>query len=247
MCGVQQLPEDIDVPVVDVTPAVGHGTEPLGTTADRLCVVISGNGLSPPVVSSVDPTGIPIRAVVDREPTLGDDADAVALEAAVPLEQVPDAVPEMPAPSNSAVGADVPAIAPVADDSPLIAPVGAVELPAPPAEHTVADVVMPGVDGFIAVGLTPGVASSVAPIGMPVVPTAVAGPSPSGDVMPSGGVTGAMPTWAKAMPRSSSDQAMAAIKMPFMACILLLARMVRAANAVRYEHAGSGMRLKTDS
>jgi hypothetical protein len=195
---------------------VGHGTVPLETMAGWFCVVISGNGLSPPVASSVEPSGTPSRPTLDRAPMVGDEADPVALDATVLLAQVPDAVPEMPAPSNSAVGADVPEIAPVADDSPFIALVGAVELPAPPVEHTVADVIMPGVDGLIAFGLTPGVASSVAPIGIPVVPTAAAGPSPSGDVMPSGGVTGAMPTWANAAPASSSEQTMATVRMAFM-------------------------------
>jgi hypothetical protein len=220
----QQLPDDI--PVADDMSVVGHGTVPFETMAGWFCVVISGSGLSPPVASSVEPSGTPSRPTLDRAPIVGDEAEPVALDVTVPLAQVPEAVPEMPAPSNSAVGADVPEIAPVADDSPFIALVGAVELPAPPVEQIVAEVIMPGADGLIAVGLTPGVASSVAPIGIPVVPTAAAGPIPSGDVRPSGGVTGAMPTWAKATPKSSIDQAMAAIKMPFMACILLWARAV---------------------
>jgi hypothetical protein len=36
-----------------------------------------------------------------------------------------------------------------------------------------------------AAGLTPGVASSVAPSGMPVAPTGAPGPNPSGEVTPS--------------------------------------------------------------
>jgi hypothetical protein len=214
----QQLPDDIVV--VDDMSVVGHGTVPFETMAGWFCVVISGNGLSPPVASSVEPSGTPSRPTLDRAPMLGDEADPVALETAVPAAQVPDAVPAMPAPSNKAVGADVPEIAPVADDSPFMAPVGAVELPAAPVEHADVDVIMPGVAALVAVGLTPGVASSVAPIGMPVVPTAAAGPMPSGEVMPSGGVTGAMPTWANAAPASSSDQTMATVRMRFMGCVL---------------------------
>ena len=100
--------EDIDVPVVGVMPVVGHGTVPVpvGTTGDWLCTVIFGSGLRPPVVSSVDPMGIPTRAL-DREPKPDDEVDAVALEDAVALPaHVPEAVPDTPAPSNKA-GASV--------------------------------------------------------------------------------------------------------------------------------------------
>jgi hypothetical protein len=214
---------------MDVVPVVGHGTLPLGTIAGWLCTVMSGSGLSPPVASSVEPSGTPSRPTLDCEPMLGDEADAVALDdAAAVVEQVPDAVPDMPAPSNSAVGADVPEIAPIAEVSPLIEPsVPAVELPAPPVEHAVADAIAPGDDGLIAVGLTPGVASSVAPSGIPVVPTGAAAPNPSGEVRPSGGATGAMPTCADAEPTSNSDQTMATIRMRFMGCVPLLSRAVR--------------------
>jgi hypothetical protein len=221
---VQQLPDDI--PVVADMSVVGHGTVPFETMAGWFCVVISGSGLSPPVASSVEPSGTPSRPTLERAPMVGEEADPVALETAVPAAQVPDAVPEMPAPSNNAVGAEVPAIAPVADDSPFIAPVGTVELPAAPVEHADEDVIIPGVAALVAVGLTPGVASSVAPIGMPVVPTAAAGPMPSGEVKPSGGTTGAMPTWAKAAPTSSSEQTMATVRMAFMGRVLQWSRAV---------------------
>jgi hypothetical protein len=127
---------------------------------------------------------------------------------------VPDAVPAMPAPSNNGVGADVP----------LIEPAPAVELPSPedavcidPAvEHAVADVVAPAAEGLAAVGLMPGVASSVAPSGMPVMPTGAAVPMPSGDVTPSGGAAAPKPTCANAAQTSNSDQTMATIRMPLM-------------------------------
>jgi hypothetical protein len=200
----QQPLEDVDVPVM----VVGQGTmlvdgETVGAT---LWVVMSGNGLTPPVESSVDPNGMPTRPTVDREASEGEDADPVGLDEAVVLGQVPDAVPEMPAPSNSAVGADVPDTAPMAGDSPFTAAVApTVELPIPEApvcidppvlEHAevVAVIVLEGVP-VEALGLTPGVASSVAPSGIPVAPTGAPGPIPSGDVTPS--VAGApviMPT-----------------------------------------------------
>jgi len=153
--------------------------------------------------------GIPTRPTVDREASVGEEADAVGLDDAVALAQVPDAVPAMPAPSNSGVGADVPMTAPVAGDSPLIAlPVPTVELPNPDVavctdpsapEHAVADMVEPKSTPLEAEGLTPGVANSVAPRGIPVGATGAPAPMPSGDVMPMGA---AMPVptalWANA-------------------------------------------------
>jgi hypothetical protein len=209
---LQQPLENIDVPVADGIPVVGHGTVlvPVETVGARLWVVMSGNGLRPPVESSVDPIGIPTRPTVDREANEGEDADPVGLDDAAVLAQVPDAVPEMPAPSNSAVGTDVPDTAPVAGDSPFIAPVApTVEPPIPDApvcidppmlEHAeVVVVVMLEGMPVEALGLTPGVASSVAPSGIPVAPTGAPGPIPSGEVIPS--VAGApviIPTWANA-------------------------------------------------
>jgi hypothetical protein len=220
---LQQPPEDMDVPVVEGIPVVGHGLVVVGveTTDGRLCMVMFGNGLRPPVESSVDPIGIPTRPTVDREPTLGD--DAVALDDVVePVAQVPDAVPAMPAPSNSGVGAIVPDIAPVADVPVIEPPVPVVELPSPddavciepaPLEQAVAVVIAFAGDELDAVGLTPGVASSVAPSGIPVAPTGAADPIPSGEVTPRGSVVPApMPTWANAMPRSNWDQTTATIK-----------------------------------
>jgi hypothetical protein len=194
-CVVLQQPlEDVDVPVADDIPVVGHGTllVPVGTTGGW--VVISGNGLSPPTVSSVDPIGIPTRPTVEREASVGEEADAVGLDDAAALAHVPDAVPAIPAPSNSAVGADVPMTAPVAGDSPFIAlPVPTVELPNPAVafcidpsvpEHAVADMVEPRGTPLETDGLTPGVANSVAPSGIPVGATGAPAPMPSGDVMP---------------------------------------------------------------
>jgi hypothetical protein len=187
-CVVLQQPlEDVDVPVADDIAVAGHGTVlvPVGTTGDW--VVISGNGLSPPTASSVDPIGIPTRPTVDRKAIVGEEADAVGLDNAAALAQVPDAVPAMPAPSNSGVGADVPVTAPVAGDDPS----------AP--EHVVADMVEPRSTPLEADELTPGVANSVAPSGIPVGATGTPAPMPSGDVMPMGA---AMPVptalWANA-------------------------------------------------
>jgi hypothetical protein len=195
-CVVLQQPlEDVDVPVADDIPVVGHGTVlvPVGTTGDW--VVISGNGLSPPTASSVDPIGIPTRPTVEREASVGEEADAVGLDDAAALAQVPDAVPAMPAPSNSGVGADVPVTAPVAGDDPS----------AP--EHVVADMVEPRSTPLEADELTLGVANSVAPSGIPVGATGTPAPMPSGDVMPMGA---AMPVptalWANAAGSPVADR-----------------------------------------
>ena len=207
----------MDVPVADDIPVGGHGTvlDPVGTTGDW--VVISGNGLSPPTASSVDPIGIPTRPTVDRKASVSEEADAVGLDNAAALAQVPDAVPAMPAPSNSAVGADVPMTAPVAGDSPLIAlPVPTVELPNPAVavctdpnapEHVVADMVEPKSKPLEADRLTPGVANSVAPRGIPVGATGAAAPMPSGDVMPMGAAI-PVPTalWANAAGSPVADR-----------------------------------------
>ncbi|HEY2502418.1 MAG TPA: hypothetical protein VGI68_13630 [Mycobacterium sp.] len=221
----QQPLEDIGDPAVVGIPVVGHGTVPVGTTADWFCVG-SGNGLVPPVPSSVDPIGIPARPTVAREPMVGDEAEEFGLDDAVAaLAHVPDAVPAMPVPSNSGVGADVPEIAPVAEDSPWSEPaVPPVELLMPEVAVCIAPMVLEHAEGVVialeaeeldVIGLTPGVASSVAPSGTPVTPTGAAAPIPSGEVIPSGGVTAPMPTCANAAPTSHNDQTITATKIPF--------------------------------
>ncbi len=78
-----------------------QGLVPVVMVDVGLCSVMSGSGLSPPGESSVDPMGIPTRPmVVDCPPRpLGEEAEAVALDdaAAVPLTQVPEALPDKPA------------------------------------------------------------------------------------------------------------------------------------------------------
>jgi hypothetical protein len=176
----------------------------------------------------VDPSGIPARPTVARESTVGDEPDAVGLDdAVVALAHVPDAVPAIPVPSNSGVGAEVPDIAPVAEDSPGSDPaVPLVEFPMPEAAVCIAPIVLEHAEGVVIVialeaeepdviGLTPGVASSVAPSGRPVPPTGAPAPIPSGEVVPSGGVTAPMPTCANAAPTLHNDQTIAAVKIPF--------------------------------
>jgi hypothetical protein len=186
-------------------------------------MVISGNGLRPPVASSVDPSGTPTRPTADREAIVGEDADPVGLDDAVALAQVPEAVPEMPAPSNSGVGAEVPENPPVAGDSPLI--VMAVPMVELPVEHAVVVVVAVAVepsDGLFEVdGLTPGVASSVAPSGIPVAATGAPGPMPSGEVMPIGACMPVLTAlWAKAALNPEADKTNATITACFIGVFL---------------------------
>jgi hypothetical protein len=72
-------------------------------------------------------------------------------------------------------------------------------------------------------GLSPGDASSVAPMGIPAGGTGEPGAMPSGEVMPSGEGTGApVPTWEKVAPQPKSTVAIAAIKVRIIAgCSLL--------------------------
>jgi hypothetical protein len=165
-----------------------RGVSELVTGADGFGLRATDGGLRPPPPSSVEPSGIPTMPT--DEPGPMDEAkggDAAA--------QGPGALALIPPPSKSAVldnpvielavPADAPVVKPpMPADSPVItglpmaADAGADEAPAHVAPTTGA---APEV-----VGLTPGVASSVAPRGIPVCPTGALG-MPSGDVMPSAG------------------------------------------------------------
>jgi hypothetical protein len=191
-----------------------------------LCTVMSGSGLRPPGDSSVEPNGIPTRPTVDCAPRpVGEEAEAVALDdvAAVPLAQVPEAFPDMPVESNSGVGAGVPDVmAPLVvmafgvvdvtmPDVPGMEVVGCAMAPIP--EQAVEAVIEPSAVVPATLALTPGVAISVAPSGIPVGPTGEPGPSPSGEVTPSGaGAPVIMPTCAKAGPQPNTAQATAVIR-----------------------------------
>jgi hypothetical protein len=183
-----------------VLPDVERDTDGLegGVTTRGGSVVIRGadgfglratdGGLRPPPPSSVEPSGIPTMPTDDPGPIdEAKGADAVA-EAA----QVPGAVAPMPPPSKSAVP-DSPGIElPIPADAPVVEPpipadAAVVELPmaAGPGEAPAHAAPIMGAAPAV-IGLTPGVASSVAPMGIPVCPTGALG-MPSGDVMPSAG------------------------------------------------------------
>jgi len=176
---------------------VSSGGSKLITGAEEFGFRATDGGLRPPPPSSVEPSGIPTMPTDDPGPI----DEASGGDAVADAAQVPSAVAVMPPPSKSAVldspGTELPIPAgaaepPVPADAPVIGlpiPVDAVvvELPmavgageapahAAPSKGAAPDVV----------GLTPGVASSVAPRGIPVCPTGALG-MPSGDVMPSAG------------------------------------------------------------
>jgi hypothetical protein len=200
---VLQQPLDDDIPVVDIPiadeiPVVGHGTLPVGVT--ELCTGL-GSGLMPAFPISVDPMGTPTRPMPFRE-LPGDEADAPGLEDAVvpiaPPAHALEAPPDMPVLSNREVDPDVPPIAPLPDIEVAVPELGLVASADVPSPEHVAVVMEPRGDVPAAIGLTPGVASSVAPSGIPVVVTDPPGPIPSGELMPSEGVPVDIPTWAKA-------------------------------------------------
>jgi hypothetical protein len=137
---------------------------------------------------------------------VGEEADDAGAPKELPAveAQVPDAVPAVPPPSKTivetAVGDDVPAL-----DIPVPTEVPVIELPRPVVVPAVA-VPMPDTVGGLpndacgseppipehcvtvpivdvpSIGLTPGVLSSVAPMGMPAGATCEPGPMPSGEV-----------------------------------------------------------------
>jgi hypothetical protein len=202
---VEDLPviEGTPVPVVEhgtVLPDVEGGANVLrvGFTTSGVSVMrgaagfgarATDGGLRPPTPISVEPNGIPTGPTDDDDPIpVGDEADAVPPDGVLALPaQAPEPLPDMPPPSNIVVEPELPAVdIPVSKEFPGIeVPMPAVACGSePPAPEQVA--MPPNGDMPDVIGLTPGDASSVAPIGIPVCATGEPGPMPSGDVMPSG-------------------------------------------------------------
>jgi hypothetical protein len=184
---VKDAPNVVGTPVIVGTPVwvvahvgvldeVERGADGLaGIVEGRGVSVITGvdgfglsatDGLRPPPPSSVEPSGIPTASTNDPGPM----DEAKGGGAVADVVQVPGAIALVPPPSNGAV-----------PDSPGIGLPMAAGADEPPAH--VAPIMGAAPD---VVGLTPGVASSVAPRGIPVCPTGAFG-MPSGDVMPSAG------------------------------------------------------------
>jgi hypothetical protein len=156
-CRVQQDPDDVAVPVVDVVPVivedvpVMHGVVGAGekvivvvigagetvivvvTGAAGLIVMGVGGGLSPPAPISVEPSGTPRRPMATEAIPVGDDTEAAgwASDALPATEQVPEPVPLRPPPSKvDGPALDIPDPVEVPDIAlPMEVPV--VELPMP--------------------------------------------------------------------------------------------------------------------
>ncbi len=144
-----------------------------------LGVKVNGDGLRPPVPSSVAPNGIPSRPTGAAAIPVGEEADPLGRAEPLPAEaHVPDAVPVMPPPSKVMAALDVPPF-----ELPMPKDVSGIEPPKPEQALLVAG---PRDDVADVAGLMPGEASSVAPRGIPVGATGKPGPMPSGEVTPRG-------------------------------------------------------------
>jgi hypothetical protein len=196
-----------------VLPSIETGADRFGITtkgvnvirgADGLAVKATEAGLRPPTPISVEPIGMPVLPTDGTEPIpVNNEIEAPGPAKEPVVAQAPDALPVMPPPSKTAfVLLDIAVIEPLApsdasDDA--LSPKEACGIDPPIPAH-VATLLVKGPMGDVpdVIGLTPRVASSVAPIGIPVGATGAPRPIPSGDVTPRGG-PGKMlgpPTWA---------------------------------------------------
>ena len=141
-----------------------------------------------PPLGMTSPLGIPTIPMDDPGPI----DEAIGGDAVADAAQAPDALAAIPPPSKGAAPdvpvtePPVPADAPVTG-LPMLGGVPVIELPMAANGGADETHVAPSIgEAPDVVGLTPGVASSVAPRGTPVCPTGAFG-MPSGDVRPSGG------------------------------------------------------------
>src|SRR5215831_11246970 len=183
---------------------VPRGISELVTGADGFGLSETDGGLMPPLPSSVEPSGIP--AGPTDEPGPNDEARGGG--AVADAAQASGALAAIPPPSKSA-GLDSPGIEPAMPaDAPVIGPPTPADTPADEAPAHVAPITGDAPD---VIGLTPGVASSIAPRGIPVCPTGAFG-MPSGDVMPSAGRGETFMracAWAEAQPKRTAAVATA--------------------------------------
>ena len=176
LCGVKRDNDGLEGwAVLRELSELKKGAEAFGLRA-------TDGGLRPPPPSSVEPSGIPTMPTDDPGPI----DEAIGGDAVADAAQAPDAVPIIPPPSKTALprAADPPAA-----ELPMVLGATVIELPmavgagADEAPTHVVPIMGAAPD---VIGLTPGVASSVAPMGIPVCPTGAFG-MPRGDVMPSAG------------------------------------------------------------
>ena len=203
------------------------------TTGDTVGVGTAGMPLTPRLLISVEPNGIPVRltppgAVGVVEVGVDDDATLLEPEPHIPDIPAVSSVPEVVDTPDVLKGeeefeipddADDPEITVLPDIAPLAVPaVAGAPLPTPIAipppsklmvDPNIVDGEVPTVEhavpllvlGIVIVpvtpvgaGLSPPEMISVDPSGIPVGPTDVPGPCPSGEVTPRVGVVGNVPT-----------------------------------------------------
>ena len=205
------------VGITGAAPAVGN----------TLIVDTAAAELTPRLPISVDPNGIPVRAAppgVVGDVDVGVDDEAILLEPEPHIPDDPD-VSSIPEVVDIPDDVDVPDVAVVADVvAPIVVPPPskvAVDpnIPdgeAPRVEHVVPllGIAIVPVEA-VGIGLTPGEAISVEPIGIPAAPTGAPGPLPSGEVTPSEGVGVTVPTWANAGLQPNRSEATAIVKKRF--------------------------------
>jgi hypothetical protein len=196
------------VPVVDMVPVVDD--VPIPSVDDELGVGTTINGLTPALPISTEPNGIPVRAAPEGDgDDMTEDDEAPGLEpqiAAVPVlldTVIPMSVPVPTGAPMPVLNALVPAPIPPPSKTLLVPGL-------PVASRAMAEHVLPKPGkaiGPVGAGLSPGDASSVAPMGMPVGATGEPGAMPSGEValMPGVGMP-APPTCANTgVPPSRAD------------------------------------------
>jgi hypothetical protein len=176
LCGVKRDDDGLkDGAVPTVVGALMKDVEGFGLRATE-------GGLRPPPPSSVEPSGIPTMPTDDPGPI----DEAIGGDALADAAQVPGALVIMPPPSKDALPmpAEPPGVElPMAGGATVIGLAMAANAGADEAPTHVASIMGAAPD---VIGLTPGVASSVAPRGIPVCPTGAFG-MPRGDVKPSAG------------------------------------------------------------
>jgi hypothetical protein len=201
--GEEIVDGDVTVGIVGITgaaPRVGN-TPIVGTAAAEL---------TPRLPISVDPSGIPVRApppgvvgdvgvddevtLLEPEPHIPDDPDVSSIPEVVDVPDVADIPDDVDIPDVAALaGAALPTAIP--PPSKLVVDPNIVDGAVPNVEHVVPLFVLGVIDVPVTpgIGLTSGEATSVAPNGIPVGPTAEFVVMPSGEVAPMVGVGATIP------------------------------------------------------
>jgi hypothetical protein len=201
----------------DVTVGIVGTNGAIPTVGNMLIVGTAAAELTPRLPISKDPNGIPVRApppgvVGDVDVGVDDEATLLEPEPHIPDNPVVSSVPEVvdiPDAADIPDDIDVPDIA-VAPDVAAVAGVAAPTAVPPPSklavDPNIPDGEVPKVEHVVplpgiaivpiepvGIGLTPGDAISVAPIGIPAGETVEPVAMPSGEVAPMVGVGAAIP------------------------------------------------------